>query len=430
MMCASRSSAGWLKVVAVSLIGFGLAELQQQLRPLCRILWCGQPSPHGDATGSIPQNSNHVETHPLPHLRQFAGRLVGRRSWHGFLPARRGRHRLGSGTAASAGLHLGRRHARSSLRRAKRSRSLSRRYGVPVAAIMDANSITNPATVRPGQHLVIPRRRGPASALAAPDTRMGANAPLMPAAPVGPPRTALVPAGASTSWRRARRCTASRASTASRSWFSPGPTVFRPARCCGSATASPFRVAERRSRRHRRPPCQWPLLAPRGEGNVGAVASARLAPRRAACRAGCARGSGKRGQIRRGCRQPAVIPLAGARPGHRRLWSEAQRPAERRHQSRRARGHPGQGGGRRRGRLCRQRAQGLRQSRAGAPQQRLRHRLRPRQRNHGQARRHGQARTGDRQVRPDRQRHLAATAFRDPQRLDPGRSFAVSQRRR
>ncbi len=43
----------------------------------------------------------------------------------------------------------------------------------------------------------------------------------------------------------------------------------------------------------------------------------------------------------------------------------------------------------------------------------------------GEARRHRQARPGDRQVRPDRQRDLAAAALRDPQGLDAGRSGAV-----
>jgi murein DD-endopeptidase MepM/ murein hydrolase activator NlpD len=60
---------------------------------------------------------------------------------------------------------------------------------------MEANSITSPATVHSGQHLVIPHRRGPASALSAPQTRMASNTPTLPsAAPVGPPRTALAPA--------------------------------------------------------------------------------------------------------------------------------------------------------------------------------------------------------------------------------------------
>ena len=76
--------------------------------------------------------------------------------------------------------------------------TISRRYGVPVAAIMEANSITSPATVRPGQHLVIPHRRGPGIALCrAPQTRIASAAPTVPsAAPVGPPRTALAPTAA------------------------------------------------------------------------------------------------------------------------------------------------------------------------------------------------------------------------------------------
>jgi murein DD-endopeptidase MepM/ murein hydrolase activator NlpD len=62
---------------------------------------------------------------------------------------------------------------------------------------MEANNITRPGGVHPGQHLVIPRRRGPATALAAPPTRVASSAAAMPSpAPVGPPRNALA-AGAS-----------------------------------------------------------------------------------------------------------------------------------------------------------------------------------------------------------------------------------------
>jgi LysM repeat protein len=35
--------------------------------------------------------------------------------------------------------------------------TIARKYGVPVHAIMNANAITNPTTIAPGQHLVIPR---------------------------------------------------------------------------------------------------------------------------------------------------------------------------------------------------------------------------------------------------------------------------------
>jgi murein DD-endopeptidase MepM/ murein hydrolase activator NlpD len=70
--------------------------------------------------------------------------------------------------------------------------TISRRYDVPVAALMQANNVTRPGSVHPGQHLVIPRRRGPAAALAAPPTRVASSAAAVPA-PVGPPRNALAP---------------------------------------------------------------------------------------------------------------------------------------------------------------------------------------------------------------------------------------------
>ncbi len=71
---------------------------------------------------------------------------------------------------------------------------IARRHNVPVAAIMQANNITSPAMVRPGQHLVIPRYRSSVAAIAPPATRIASNTPamVMPA-PVGAPKTALAP---------------------------------------------------------------------------------------------------------------------------------------------------------------------------------------------------------------------------------------------
>jgi murein DD-endopeptidase MepM/ murein hydrolase activator NlpD len=68
---------------------------------------------------------------------------------------------------------------------------------VPISATMDANHITSPAMVRPGEHLVIPRRQimGQAGYQPPPQTHIASTAPVVPmAAPVGPPRTALAPA--------------------------------------------------------------------------------------------------------------------------------------------------------------------------------------------------------------------------------------------
>jgi len=67
---------------------------------------------------------------------------------------------------------------------------ISRQHGVPVSAIMQANNITSPAMVHPGDHLVIPRRALSAAAYVPPATRIATTAPGM---PVGAPRTALAP---------------------------------------------------------------------------------------------------------------------------------------------------------------------------------------------------------------------------------------------
>jgi LysM repeat protein len=57
---------------------------------------------------------------------------------------------------------------------------IARRHGVPVAALLATNGITNPASIKPGQRLVIPRYVTTSSALQAP-------APIAHAAPVAAP---------------------------------------------------------------------------------------------------------------------------------------------------------------------------------------------------------------------------------------------------
>jgi murein DD-endopeptidase MepM/ murein hydrolase activator NlpD len=191
-MGASRSVV-WPQVVAIALMGMGAAGCSDS----GRFSDFGTDRPaRGELTGSIPQDTNHVESHALPHLASNAGEGTsgGGRGMGSYQPGNSDvtgalppappppRFTWEGGTPVTVA------HGET-------LETISHRYGVPVAAIMEANSITNPATVRPGQHLVIPRRRGPASALSAPQTRITSTAPAMPsAAPVGPPRTALVPA--------------------------------------------------------------------------------------------------------------------------------------------------------------------------------------------------------------------------------------------
>ena len=318
------------------------------------------------------------------------------------------RHRIGAPRLrrAEAGrrLDLGRRFAgdRRLRRNGRDDRAQARRAGRPPC--MQTNGITNATAIKPGQRLVIPRyvsaaRRKPARA--------------------APPRTAR-----NRSRRRARR--------------EPG------------RHRAPLRRDADGAGESQQPPAQWQDQH-RRPADDSRRPSGRRAPDAGAAGRAAAHGGGREGRQRAGAElraSPRPTPPttdtvaktaepAGAMPSFR--WpvrgrviagfgANAERHAERRHQSGGAGRHAGQGRRRRRRRLCRQRTQGLRQSGADPPSQRLRVGLRACQRAAGQARRHHQARAGDRECRADRQRDLAATALRDPQGLDPGRSGQVSRR--
>src|SRR5262245_47053807 len=58
--------------------------------------------------------------------------------------------------------------------------SLSRKYGVPAAAIMQANGMKGQASLQPGQRLVIPRYNYYSAKPAAPATKVAANGPIAP----------------------------------------------------------------------------------------------------------------------------------------------------------------------------------------------------------------------------------------------------------
>ena len=184
-MCASRRSAVWPQVVAVALIGLGAAGCTDS----SRFADFDSDRPRGEVTGSVPQPGNRVESRTLPRLsdgvsgggrgmgsyQPGSGDVTG--SLQPSAPPPRFTWEGGTPITVAPGETL---------------ETISRRHDVPVAALMEANNITRPGSVHPGQHLVIPRRRGPATALAAPPTRVASSAAAMPSpAPVGPPRNAL-----------------------------------------------------------------------------------------------------------------------------------------------------------------------------------------------------------------------------------------------
>jgi murein DD-endopeptidase MepM/ murein hydrolase activator NlpD len=194
-MCASGRSAVWPQVLAIALMGLGAAGCTDA----SRFSDFDSDRPRGDVVGSAPPASSRIESRPLPRV-SGDGVSGGGRGMGSYQPGSSGevtgslppsapppppppRFTWEGGTAVTVGP-------------GESLETISRRYDVPVAAIMEANNITRPGSVRPGQHLVIPHRRGPATALATPPSRVASSAPAMPA-PVGPPRNALA-AGSST----------------------------------------------------------------------------------------------------------------------------------------------------------------------------------------------------------------------------------------
>ena len=191
-MCASRRSVLGPRVVAIALIGLGTASCSSDSGRLSDIF--GSDNSSHEATGSLPPGTNgRVESRPMPHL-------AGRDGGEGTSGGGRGMGSYHPGTEVTGAIApppptwTWEGGKPIIVAPGETLENISRHYGVPVAAIMEANSITSPAMVRPGEHLVIPRRQGPTPSAATPPTRVATTARTIPsAAPVGPPRSALTP---------------------------------------------------------------------------------------------------------------------------------------------------------------------------------------------------------------------------------------------
>ena len=198
-MCASRRSASWPQLVAISLIGIGLASCSADSGRFNEGF--GPPSPssysRGDVTGSIPQAApaSHIDSRPLPKLAGADnGSSGGGRGMGSYQsPYQSGGDVTGSiaappppqpswtwdgGTAVT-------------VRPGQTVDSIAREHGVPVAALREANHIAIGASVRPGEHLVIPRYRPATVAAMPPQTRIATTPPRV-APPYVPPRGGLV----------------------------------------------------------------------------------------------------------------------------------------------------------------------------------------------------------------------------------------------
>ncbi len=190
-MCASRRSAIWPRIVAVSLIGLGAASCSSDSSRFSNIFGSNSSS-RNDTTGSIPQSqpAGHVDSRPLPHLAgaEPQGSSGGGQGMASYQPNSEVTGSLPAAPPPPVWTWEG--GTPITVAPGETLEMISRQHGVPVAAIMQANNITSPAMVRPGDHLVIPRRAPSAAAYAPPATRIATTAPGM---PVGAPRTVLAP---------------------------------------------------------------------------------------------------------------------------------------------------------------------------------------------------------------------------------------------
>jgi murein DD-endopeptidase MepM/ murein hydrolase activator NlpD len=203
-MDVSKRPAIWPRLVAVSLIGWGAAGCSSDSGRFSDI-FSDNPQ-RTETTGSIQQRApaGRVESQPMPRLAGADGQGMsqgmsgGGRGMGSYQPA--GTEVTGSLPPAppppvwswEGGTPI-------TVAPGETLETISRQHGVPVGAIMQANNISSPSMVRPGQHLVIPRRLSTSVAYAPPATRVAAAAPVptatMAPAPmaVGSPRMAIAP---------------------------------------------------------------------------------------------------------------------------------------------------------------------------------------------------------------------------------------------
>jgi murein DD-endopeptidase MepM/ murein hydrolase activator NlpD len=190
-MWASRRSAFWPRIVAVSLIGLGVANCSGDSGRLPNVFGSNS-APRNDTTGSIPQSTpaGHVDSRPLPHLAgaEPQGSSGGGQGMASYQPNSEVTGSLPAAPPPPVWTWEG--GTPITVAPGETLEMISRQHGVPVSALMQANNITSPAMVHAGDHLVIPRRSPSAAAYAPPTTRIASTAPGM---PVGAPRTALAP---------------------------------------------------------------------------------------------------------------------------------------------------------------------------------------------------------------------------------------------
>jgi murein DD-endopeptidase MepM/ murein hydrolase activator NlpD len=190
-MNGTRKWAFWPRLVAVSLIGLGAASCSNDSGRFGEG-WGSSGPPRSETTGSLPQQSHpvaHVDSQPLPRLAGAdPGTSGGGRGMGSYEPNSEVTGSIAAAPPPPAYSWEG--GTPVTVEPGETLETMSRRYNVPVSAIMQANNISNPTAIRPGEHLVIPRLKSGAGYMPA---RPASTAAMPPMGPVGAPKTALAP---------------------------------------------------------------------------------------------------------------------------------------------------------------------------------------------------------------------------------------------
>jgi murein DD-endopeptidase MepM/ murein hydrolase activator NlpD len=162
----------WPRVAVLALVGVAVAGCENSARFDSNPFASNREAPRQDVTGSVtsrPASYASVVSQPLPTPgRPATVASAGSASYgeHGFAayrPSSRTSDVTGSVPARHAAPPKPAGHwtwdggAAVTVGRGETLATVARRNGVPVSALMQTNGISNPATIRPGQRLVIPR---------------------------------------------------------------------------------------------------------------------------------------------------------------------------------------------------------------------------------------------------------------------------------
>ncbi len=162
----------WPRVAVLALVSVAVAGCENSARFDSNPFASNREAPRQDVTGSVasrPASNASVVSQPLPApsrpatVASAGGASYGERGFAAYRPSPGNSDVTGSVPARHAPAPKRTGHwtwdggAAVTVGRGETLATVARRNGVPVSALMQTNGITNPAAIRPGQRLVIPR---------------------------------------------------------------------------------------------------------------------------------------------------------------------------------------------------------------------------------------------------------------------------------